>query len=162
MNWCWLALVTAASEGVAANATAGDGMWLAAWNARRQPPVPQAARADARIVDPHGAPAWVSFDRAAPRVKLAFDDLAVQQARRQVLAGPPSAPGHDPPDGRFPFRGRALTAWRDGGVHEDPFSRIFPARCLQVGEGLLGNVAAPSGPVIERYGSASPRPQNRF
>jgi len=161
VNWCWLALVTAAPEGVAASATAGDGMWLAAWNARRQPPVSHAARADARIFDPHGAPAWVSFVRAPPGVKLAFDDLAVQQARRQVLAGPPSALVTTLLTDASHFEG-ALTAWRDGGVHEDPFARIFPARRLQVGEGLLGNVAAPSGPVIERYGSASPWPQDRF
>jgi hypothetical protein len=31
------------------------------------------------------------FVRAPPAVQLVFDDLAVQEARRQVLAGPPSA-----------------------------------------------------------------------
>jgi hypothetical protein len=78
-------------------------------------------------------------------VKLAFDDLAVQQARRQVLTGPPAALVTTLLTDASHFEG-ALTAWRDGEVHEDPFARIFPACRLQVGAGLLGNVAAPSGP----------------
>ncbi len=100
---------------------------------------PHAARADARIVGPHGAPAWVSFVRAPPAVQLAFDDLAVQRARRQVLADPPSALVATVLTDASHFEG-ALTAWRDGAVHEDPCARIFPARCLQVGKGLLGNI----------------------
>jgi hypothetical protein len=39
-------------------------------------------------------------------------------------------------------------------------SRILPARLLEVGVGLIGDVLA--GPTIERYGSARPWPWNRY
>ena len=45
---------------------------------------------------------------------------------------------------------------------EDPFARIAPARVLHVGPGLLGDVAPPAGPVIERHGSGTPWPGGRF
>jgi hypothetical protein len=59
----------------------------------------------------------------------------------------------------------SLTVARGAGVArlpDDPFARVFAARVLHVGAGLLGRVPAPAGPVIERYGSAQPWPQERF
>ena len=47
-------------------------------------------------------------------------------------------------------------------LRDDPFARVFPARILRVEAGVLGRVAAPAGPVIERYGSADPWPWDRF
>jgi hypothetical protein len=66
--------------------------WLAVW-LRRANPSRTARRIDARVVDPHGAPAWLSLVRPPEGVRLSFDDLAVQQARRAVLASaPPCGP----------------------------------------------------------------------
>jgi hypothetical protein len=45
---------------------------------------------------------------------------------------------------------------------DDPFARVFPARILVVGAGVVGTVRPPAGPVIERYGSAQPWPSDRF
>jgi hypothetical protein len=59
----------------------------------------------------------------------------------------------------------AITALPDGepdGAVADPFGRVFPARLLRVGAGLLGSVPPPAGPVIERYGSGNPWPWDRF
>src|SRR5689334_9248419 len=93
-GWAWLALL----EGPASEATAqapaftADGEpagWLAGWR-RRARPAPDARRVDERIIDPDGAPAWISLVLPPPGVRLLFDDLAVQQARRAVLARPPA------------------------------------------------------------------------
>jgi hypothetical protein len=122
-------------------------------------------RGDDRIVDPSGPPARVSLVLPPPGVSVPFDDLAVQQARRDVLADA------DPPPvlttllrDASHFAG-ALTARRGGGVTrlaDDPFARLFPARLLDVGPGLLGSVPPPAGPTIERYGSARPWPWDRY
>ena len=47
-------------------------------------------------------------------------------------------------------------------LREDPFARIFPSRLLDVEAGILGSVAPPTGPTIERYGSGNPWPWDRF
>ena len=47
-------------------------------------------------------------------------------------------------------------------VAENPFARIFRARVLQVGSGILGRVAPPTGPGIARYGGGAPWPWDRF
>ncbi len=83
-------------------------------------------------------------------VRLAFDDVAVQQARRDVLAW---------------LEGAITVARGSAGrakLADDPFARIFAARILSVDGGLLGRVPAPVGPTIERYGSANPWPWERF
>ena len=170
--WCWLALVPP-DEGdpsgadAHAEATGLDGAsagWLAVWT-RRGRPRADARRADARILDQAGAPALVSLVRPPAGVQLAFDDLAVQQARRDVLAGPAPALVTSLLRDASHFEG-ALTARRGPGalalLRDDPFARVFPARLLRIGAGLLGSVPAPAGPVIERYGSAHPWPLDRF
>ncbi len=168
MTRCWLALL----ESPAADATAqsrahqadgGPAGWLAVW---RQPakPVRAARRVDDRLIDPDGEPAWVSLVLPPDGVRLAFDDLAVQQARRRVLAEAPQDALSTLMRDASHFEG-AITVARGAGVArlgEDPFARIFPSRILRVGAGVLGAAPGPAGPVIERYGSAKPWPRDRF
>jgi hypothetical protein len=168
-GWCWLALVDHRPEDADAAAPAREpggepAGWLAAWR-RRAKPVRHALRGDERIVDPGGGPASVSLVLAPAGVALLFDDPAVQQARRAALADadPPAAMTTLLRDASH-FMG-ALTARRGAAavrLADDPFARIFPARLLEVDAGLLGDVPAPAGPTIERYGSARPWPWDRY
>jgi hypothetical protein len=170
-GWCWLALVDgAAAAGADAAAEARDAAGrpaglLAAWR-RRAKPVRHALRADERIVDAEGAAAAVSLVLAPPGAAVLFDDPAVQQARRAVLADarPPDAVTTLLRDASH-FAG-ALTARRGGDavprLADDPFARVFAGRLLRVGPGLLGRTPPPAGPTIERYGSARPWPWDRF
>jgi hypothetical protein len=161
---CWIALVDEEPEGATAAAPiTGPGDepagWLAAWMQRAKP-TREALRADPRIVDPEGEPAWISLVLVPPGFLLPFDDLAVQQARRDVLARPPARAVSTLLRDSSHFQG-ALTA-ADAPVEDDPFARLFPARALRAGAGLIGAAAAPTGPSIERYGSANPWPWDRF
>jgi hypothetical protein len=168
--WCWLALVDEpppAADAVAeARTTAGaPAGHLALWRGHAKP-LRDARRVDARLLDPDGAPALVSLVRPPVGVVLAFDDLAVQEARRRVLAALPldavSTLLRDAShfEGAISVaRGAAQRAQLAAG---DPFARVFGALLLEVGGGALGRVPAPAGPVIERYGSAQPWPWDRF
>jgi hypothetical protein len=49
-----------------------------------------------------------------------------------------------------------------GRLRDDPFRRVSRGRLLLVDAGLLGTVAPPPGPVIERHGSDVPWPGRRF
>jgi hypothetical protein len=168
MTRCWLALVDAPAADATAQAQVHDADgspagWLAAWRQRAKP-VRAARRVDDRIADPEGEPAWISLVLAPERVRLAFDDLAVQHARRRVLAEPPQDAVSTLMRDASHFEG-AITVARGAGVTrlpDDPFACIFPPRILRVGAGVLGAAAAPAGPVIERYGSANPWPWDRF
>jgi hypothetical protein len=164
MTRAWLALVPERPPDADLVAPAGDAGFLAAWR-RRSKPVREALRVDERLLDAGGAPAAISLVLAPPARRPRFDDVAVQHARRMVLAGPP-------PDGvstlmaddshfagsitvrRGPDAARLLC--------DDPFARVHPARLLTVGPGLLGRAPAPPGPVIERHGSAQPWPWPLF
>ena len=169
MSWCWLALVDAAAVSADAQARVyeRDGSaagWLAAWR-RRHRPTRDARRIDARIVDPSGDGAWVSLVRPPEGARLPFDDLAVQQARRAALAGRPFDGVSTLLRDASHFEG-AITVARGAGAErrlaDDPFCRVFRARILRVDGGLLGRVAPPCGPTIERYGSAQPWPWDRY
>ena len=168
MSWCWLALVEdrpdAADVGVpVADPDGTPAGWLAAWFTRRKP-ARSARRVDARIIDAQGAAAWVSLVRPPDGVRLPFDDLAVQQARRDVLGGPPQDALSTLLSDASHFEG-AITVARGAGVArlaDDPFARVFPARILSVEAGLLGRVPPACGPTIERYGSAQPWPWDRY
>jgi hypothetical protein len=168
MRWCWLALVDEWPESAtaAARAQSEDGEpvgILAAW-CRRGRPRRNARRIDSRAIDFEAAAARVSLVLPPPGVRLAFDDPAVQQARRRVLA-----------DGGFDavstlltdsshFEGSVIVARgaQAGRLRDDPFARVFPQRILDVEAGLFGVVLAPAGPTIERYGSDTPWPLDRF
>jgi hypothetical protein len=169
MSRCWLALVEGDVAGADAAALAFtlDGRAagaLAAWR-RRAKPVRGALRVDERLVDPDGAAAAISLVLAPPGIRMPFDDLAVQQARRLVLLHPfPAAVStllrHD-----SHFEGAITVARSPTERHrlrDDPFARIFPSRLLAVEAGVLGSVAPPTGPTIERYGSGNPWPWDRF
>jgi hypothetical protein len=159
MNWCWFATLDAPADDATAQASIADGGWLAAWT-RHAKPVRHARRIDARIIDPSGAPATVSLVLPPPGVRLPFDDVAVQQARRDVLARPPVDAVSTLLSDASHFEG-AITVMRER-IVDDPFARIFPARLLQVDAGLFGQVPPPCGPTIERYGSAQPWPWDRY
>jgi hypothetical protein len=122
-------------------------------------------RADPRAFDPDGAAAWVSLIVVPEPLRPPFDDLAVQQARRRVLAEPPPDAVSTllADDSRF---AGAITVRRGPGARallaDDPFARIHPARLLEVGPGIFGTAPPPTGPTIERHGSARPWPWDRF
>jgi hypothetical protein len=167
-SWHWCALVDEPPAGAAAAAAAttldGDAAGhLAIWT-RHAKPLREARRIDSRLLDPGGEAATVSLVRAPEGVRLPFDDVAVQQARRRVLSGQPVDAVTTLLSDASHFEG-SLTVLRGGQVarlDDDPFARIFPAVALRVGPGLLGRVLAPAGPVIERYGSERPWPWDRF
>lgn len=169
MTRCWLALVEGPAEGADASAqtTTLDGRaagTLAAW---RQPakPIRGALRVDERLIDPTGGPAWISLVLAPAGVRLPFDDLAVQHARRQVLSRPPLAAVSTLLRDDSHFEGAitvARSADRMQWLRDDPFARLFPHSLLAVDAGILGSVPAPTGPTIERYGSGNPWPWDRF
>jgi len=166
-SWRWIDLVSERVDGTLACAPASDAItgepagWLVAWEPGERP-TPTALRIDGRAIDPLGEPALVSLVLAPGGVTVAFDDLAVQQARRDVLArATPAAVTSTLLRDDSRFMG-ALTAVRHGARLDDPFARIYPARRLCVGGGLVGTMPAPAGPTIERYGSAEPWPWDRF
>lgn len=162
-RWCWFGFVDVPPVGALASAdayTAEDGEpagLLAAWPAaqRRQP---GASRLDLRVVDADGPPMAVSLAVAPAGLRVLFDDPAVVAATRAVLARPSPAfvstlvrdAAHiaGAVTGIEADVARRWPAWFD----DDPFARIFPARRLRVGPGLFGRVAAPVGPVHQRYG----------
>ncbi|MBV9197456.1 MAG: hypothetical protein JO168_25260 [Solirubrobacterales bacterium] len=169
MSRCWLALIEGRAEGARAFARAStlDGHevgTLAAW-LHKAKPVRSALRVDERLIDPEGGPAWISLVLAPPSVRLPFDDLAVQQARRHVLTRPPLAAVSTLLRDDSHFEGAITVARPDVSIQwlrDDPFARIYPAMLLSVGAGILGSVAAPTGPTIERYGSGNPWPWDTF
>jgi len=166
MRWMWFALVDeipSLEPAASAPAAAPDGSpagHLAAWPGDTRPPA-RAVKIDGRCIDAAGAPARVSLVLAPYRAKTLFDDLAVQQARRATLAGPRRRFVSTLVRGDSIFAG-AVTSPLDGDGLDDPFSRIFPGRILDVGPGLFGTVPPPAGPVIERYGSGNPWPYDRY
>jgi hypothetical protein len=167
MTWCWLDLLDARPEDATAVVAMHDADgcpagWLAAWR-RRARPTRGARRVDDRIVDPDGDAAWISLVRPPAGVRLPFDDLSVQQARRRVLAEPPPDALSTLLSDASHFEG-AITVRRgdEALLRDDPFARVFPARILHVDAGLLGRVPPPCGPTIERYGSAQPWPWDRY
>src|SRR4051794_14031158 len=94
-DWVWLTLTDAAPSGASAAAraveavsgTPAGGRGLGAGRAR---PGGAARRVARRLLDPGGAAAHVSLVRPRAGARLPFDDLAAQQARRDVLARPPA------------------------------------------------------------------------
>ncbi len=135
-------------------------LWLGA-----SKPVRSARRVDARVLDPDGPAGWISLVLPERGARPLFDDPAVQHARRRVLAERPADLVSTLLADDSHFAG-ALTLRRGPDalalLRDDPFARIAPAELLHVGAGLLGAVPAPTGPTIERHGSAQPWPWDRF
>jgi hypothetical protein len=167
---CWLALVEGempdSADAIAAVGGEDDvSRWLAAWS-RDAKPLRTARRVDPAIIDAAGSAATVSITLPDRGKMTIFDDPAVQEARRRVLADP------EPPDALSTllldashFAG-SVTVRRgpDAGrrLGEDPFRLVAPARVLEVGPGLFGVAALSCGPTIERHGSDVPWPGGRF
>jgi hypothetical protein len=168
VTWCWWALTDEQPQDATAAAPASerDGTaagWLAAWD-RRAKPRRDARRGDRRLLDPDGEPAWISLVLPPAGVSLLFDDVAVQQARRDVFARPPMDGLTTLLRDASHFEG-SITVARGpnvGRLSDDPFARVFSQRVLHVAGGVVGGTPAPAGPTIERYGSAQPWPLDRF
>jgi hypothetical protein len=122
-------------------------------------------RADPRIFATCGEAAWVSLIVVPEELRPPFDDPAVQEARRRVLAEPPpdAVTTLLADDSRF---AGAITVRRgpdaEALLRDDPFVRLHPARIIRVEAGVFGTAPPPTGPTIERHGSARPWPWDRF
>ena len=167
MSLRWFALLPERPERCYAAAAAHDidGVpigFLVAWRTQDGHRPAGALGIDERAVDPQGEPAWVSLALAPPPLRVLYDDPAVSQAIRRVLAARPA-------DMMSTLMldsstiGGAVTARRDGSAEliDDPFARVFPRQLLRVGAGLIGRMPAPTGPVMQRY-SSNPWPWDRF
>ncbi len=168
MSWVWFDLGAEPTGTVLASAEAWsiEGLpvgFLTAWSADGPRPTPTAAKIDARAIDADGADGWASLVLAPPGLFLPFDDPAVAQAIRMVLAMAPADVFSTLVEGDDRCRG-ALTALHGepGRLAYDPFANLFPAVAVRVGPGLLGHMPAPVGPSIQRYGGANPWPWDRF
>lgn len=169
MSWAWLDLVEVKPSGATLTARVWDedeaaAGWLSAWR-RRARPTRNARRVFDAVLDPGGAAGWLSLVLPPAGVRLAFDDIAVQAARRAVLSGRQVDALSTLLTDSSHFEG-AVTVARgpraQALLRDDPFARIFSARLLRVEAGILGKLAPPAGPVIERYGSSQPWPSGRF
>lgn len=155
---CWLALVAAQPEDAWACAAVRDldgtpRGWLAAWRGRR--PAPDVGAADPAALDPHGEPAWASLLLIDPERDVLFDDGAVQEARRRVLAERPWAAVTTLSRVASRFGGSLLAARGPDArrrLAEDPFRLIGIPLRLEVGPGLVGVSPPLPAPVIERAG----------
>lgn len=166
--WHWFAFRPEAPTDAFATAAAfrADGArlgFLATWvvGSGRKPL--GALGIDARAIDPHGKPAWISLALAPERMRVLFDDPAVCQAMRMVLGDSPadvmSTLVRDPST-----IGGAFTATHGPtpeGLADDPFARIFPHLLLRVEAGFVGTMPAPTGPGVQRYAGA-PWPWDHF
>lgn len=163
MSWCWLAFLPEPPTGeelagAMASAAATDlgghpaGL-VAAWRRGRKP-LPTTVRVDEWVVDPAGSGAWVSLVLVPTQVAPLFDDPAVSQAMRRVLAGPPFAAVSTLVRDAVHFAGAVTVEHgeRPERLADDPFARLYPARILRVGPGMFGRVTPPAGPAIQRYG----------
>ena len=172
MSWCWLAALAdpppdddLADASAWVRATDRDGRsagLLAAWP-RGHKPLREAVRMDEELLDPGGPPAWVSLVLVPPEAAPLFDDPAVSQAMRQVLAGPPFAAVSTLVRDAVHFAGAVTVDHSDrpDRLADDPFARLHPARILRVGRGMFGRVDPPAGPAIQRY-SGKPWPATGF
>ncbi len=165
----WIARCAEVPAGAELSATLHDGTEpagvLVAWRQDARPAGVDARRVDRRLLDPDGEAGVLSLVLPDEDRLVAFDDLAVQHARRRVLAERPADALSTLLIDDRRFAGavtvrRGPDAERD--LRDDPFARIAPATVLALGPGLIGRVPAPTGPTIERHGSAQPWPWDRF
>jgi hypothetical protein len=163
VSWCWFAFLPEPPTGdeladTLASATTTEvggrpaGL-VAAWRRGRKP-LRTAVRVDERVIDPTGPPAWVSLVLVPPELSPLFDDPAVSQALRRVLAGPPFAAVSTLVRDAVHLAGAVTVEHGDqpARLADDPFARLHPARILRVGPGMFGRVIPPAGPAIQRYG----------
>jgi hypothetical protein len=170
-GWCWFAWLgepdAQVPPGTLASAPltdrgGGPAGTVAAWPRGRKP-VRSAVRMDERLVDPGGPPAWVSLVLVPAEAAPLFDDPAVSQAMRRVLAGPPFAAVSTLVRDAVHFAGSVTVEHGDdpGRLADDPFARLHPAQVLRVGPGMFGAQPPPPEPAIQRYGG-KPWPADGF
>ncbi len=124
-------------------------------------PGPEWVRVDGRLHDPAGAAATVWLVLLEPGTEPLYDDPAVSQALRSVLAGPAVDAVSTLTRDTVHWSG-AVTVVRDGrDPRADPFARLGRQRLLHVGPGVLGASPLTIGPVTQRYAGA-PWPVDRF
>lgn len=170
MTSLWLAVLPNAPADAAAApltdaADGGPAGQLCRWHSAKRPH-PRAVQADPRIENRAGPACVVSLAMAPDAARPIADDPAVVHARRTVLAdGRPCAvtlltddPVH--------IAGALSIARTDhpeqvAALRDDPFARLWPARLLRVGPGVLGELVRLTGPCLERYGGR-PWPYDRF
>ena len=169
MSRAWLARLETAPDDADAAAELRDAEGapagvLAVW-VRDEQPVPEARRVDARVIDADGEAGWLSLSILPEGSWPLFDDPTVQHARRRVLAEPPADLVSTLLADDSHYTG-ALTVRRGEDaprrLRDEPFARLGESELLQVGPGLFGRVPAPTGPTIERHGSAQPWPWDHF
>jgi hypothetical protein len=159
-SWCWFAWLTEAdgeADGTLAGAVAShrDGRpagRLVAWP-RGDRPHERAVRIDERLIDPAGAPAWVSLVLPQREHTLLFDDPTVCETLRAVLRDQ-AGTGLSTLIRNGLYLAGAVTVSHDGPepLLDDPFARIYARQLLRVDAGLFTAAPAPPGPVIQRYG----------
>ncbi len=165
-GWCWFGLVNGNDRSPLASAEAEEdghriGV-LGAWGPEH-PPFDGAMKIDAAAIDADGDPAWVSLSVAPAGACVPFDDPAVSEAIRTVLAGPAFDVVSTLLVGDRVFAGALVAVFDDPRrLADDPFARLFHARVVRVDAGLLGRASPPVGPGIQRYGSTTPWPGGRF
>lgn len=168
MSWSWFDFGAEPAGPTLATARAWsvDGRslgFLAAWPADEDQPTPTAAKIDSRAIDAAGGGGWVSLVLGPPGLFLPFDDPAVTQATRMVLAMPPADIFSTLVEGDDRCRGALTGGHGDTGrLGYDPFANLFPALILRVEPGILGRMPAPVGPCTQRYGGGNPWPWDRF
>ena len=129
---------------------------LCTWR-QKDRPHDQALQADPRVHDSGGSACVVSWALAPAHARPIADDPAIVQARRAVLRdGRPCAVTLLTEDPVF-IAGALSIARADNpaqvaALADDPFSRLWKARLLSVGAGVLGRLVRPTGPSLERYG----------
>jgi len=149
----WLALLEQRPDDAELAATA-DEQVLAGWRSSDETPHPAARRVDPRLLDPDGAPAWVSLLWPDREVLPLFDDPAVLAARRAALIGPaPRAVSTMVIDSTH-FAGSIWVVSHPSELRDDPFHPLGSPILLQVGAGLLGSAPRSSGPALERCAGA--------
>jgi hypothetical protein len=153
----WLALVDDEPRGTLAMAEIREGGWLAAWDEKRAVP-DDAWLVDPRVIDRDGPRTRVALAAAPADVSFHFDDPSVTGAIRAVLGSEPA----DVCTCLLVEPSRFAGALVSPPHRATPFAAIFPQRVLDVGPGLLGRPAWPTGPGTQRYMSDVPWPYDRF
>jgi hypothetical protein len=153
----WLALVENEPRDALLQAPVREGGWVAVWDDERRRPK-TAWRIDPPVLDDEAPELVVALAAGEPGVSLPFDDPAVTGAIRSALSSEPAV--------------MCTTLMEDSGRYAGvlisppylatPFATIFPQRTLEVGPGLLGPMAWPTGPGTQRYVSDVPWPYDRY
>jgi hypothetical protein len=168
MSWCWFArlpepdaadLSWAVASAPAADPDGRPAGLVVAWPRGRKP-IRTATRRDERVVD-LGLPGRLGVAGAGPtQLAPLFDDPAVSQAMRRVLADPPFAAVSTLVRDAVHFAGAVTVAQGDdpGRLADDPFARLYPARILRVARAC--SAACPRHP--DRSSSATPASRGRW